>query len=553
MLVCGVLYFWRLGLTPLDDFDEAYYAAGAREMLERGDLLTPYYNGQPFLLKPVLIFWLTAAAFRIFGTDEFAARSVSAFFAAAIVLLTYWFGRATLSPRAAFLAALALAVCYLWIDTGREAMIDMPLTAALASAMFLFFLAVQAPPERKRARYLAAYPLLGVALLAKGPVAVGVVVAGFVAYLIAARRFRATLLEAQLLPGIALMLAVAAPWYARQALHQPEFVQTFLIGEHVGHLHGELARDEPWYGHLKNLFVGFYPWVAFLPGAAWEAFRRDRGREALRFAACWALTVLAVFSLGGAKLPHYLVPAFPAMALLVGGWLDRWLAREGTARVGSGVASALLGLTGVAAAALLAIAAIMPPALHRRLAEQFGSWTPGPAPLVMLAALAVGSLGAVVAAFIGRRGAVAPLLAGGMLVAATTHIGWFKPRIAEIQAQPRKELSQFASVAIPRSEPLGVFYAKRNATVFYARRPIVDLGEWEPDRLVSFLAPAEPAVALTHVKFLPLLEESLPEVFVWTRRGDFVLVANHRIPRVFSSGRHAPSPSGEATPRTRAP
>ncbi|MCJ7749529.1 MAG: glycosyltransferase family 39 protein, partial [Armatimonadetes bacterium] len=89
-----------LGITPLDDFDEAYYAEGAREMLERGDLGTPYYNGRPFLLKPILIYWLIAAAFRIFGPTEFAARSVSAFFATAIVLLTYCFAARTIGRRA---------------------------------------------------------------------------------------------------------------------------------------------------------------------------------------------------------------------------------------------------------------------------------------------------------------------------------------------------------------------------------------------------------------------------------------------------------------------
>ncbi|MDH4179909.1 MAG: glycosyltransferase family 39 protein, partial [Armatimonadota bacterium] len=100
LVLCATLFFWRLGITPLDDFDETYYAEGAREMLERGDLGTPYYNGRPFLLKPILIYWLIAAAFRIFGTTEFAARSVSAFFAAVIVLLTYCFAGRTIGRRA---------------------------------------------------------------------------------------------------------------------------------------------------------------------------------------------------------------------------------------------------------------------------------------------------------------------------------------------------------------------------------------------------------------------------------------------------------------------
>jgi hypothetical protein len=196
----------------------------------------------------------------------------------------------------------------------------------------------------------------------------------------------------------------------------------------------------------------------------------------------------------------------------------------------------------------------MPPVVRDRIAAQFGAWTPGPAPVVMLAALAAGSLLAVAAALLGRRSAPAsgqgapparravfPVLAGAMLVALVAHVGWFKPRLALIQAQPRKELAQLASLALPPDEPLAVFYAKRNATIFYARRPIVDLGEWEPESLVDFLSAPAPATALTHAKFLPLLQQKLPHTCLWTRRGDFILVSNHPLP-IFHAARATRSP-----------
>jgi 4-amino-4-deoxy-L-arabinose transferase-like glycosyltransferase len=529
-----VLFFWRLGVTPLDDFDEAYYAEGAREMLARGDLGTPYFNGKPFLLKPILIYWLIAAAFRLFGITEFAARSVSAFFATLIVLVTYWFAARTLSRTAGLLAGLMLALCYVWIDTGREAMIDMPLTAALALAMFLFFLAMRAHPSRKPVLYLPAYALLGVALLAKGPVATGLVILGLIAYLLGAGRLRSTLAEARLLPGIALMLAVAAPWYVYESLREPGFVQTFLLREHFGHLQGELARDEPWWGHLKNLLIGFYPWVALLPAALAHAFRQPRD-HVLRFSAWWALTVIVTFSFAGAKLPHYLVPAFPALAIMTAGWSVAWLQRRAISRPLTAAGFSLLAVIGAAGALAAGVAATMPPWVRDRLAASYGSWTPGAAPVVMLAALAAGSIGTAVAAAAGRRRAVFPLLVAAMAVAGVAHIGWFKPRLAQIQAQPRKELAQFAAAALPEYEPLGVFYAKRNATIFYARRPIVDLGEWEVAELTRFLSSPSPATALTHAKFVPTLIEEVPELHVWTRRGDFVLVSNHRIPRVWGN------------------
>jgi 4-amino-4-deoxy-L-arabinose transferase-like glycosyltransferase len=527
LALCGTLFLWRLGTTPLDDFDESYYAEGARQMLEQGNLWMPYFNGEPFLLKPILIFWLNAAAFRLLGTTEFAARLPSAFFAAMTVLATYWFGARTLGRRAGWLAGIALALSYLWIDTARESMTDMPLTAALTSGMFLLFLAGRASPARRRWLYLACYPLFGIALLAKGPAALLVVLAGFAVYAVRAGRLVQTLAQAQLLPGIALMLMVAAPWYIYATLYQPEFAQVFFIREHFGHLSGELTRDEAWWGHVKNLLAGLYPWVVFLPAGLARAFgERDRS-HVLRFAAWWAIAVVAVHSLAGAKLPHYLVPGFPPMALLVGAWLDAWSERTARGRFWPALAFGLLAVGGAICACGLVLALVMPPGIARRVAAQYGTWTPGPGPTVILAALTVGALAAVGAAAAGRRRAVAPVLAAAMGAAAIAHVGWFKPRIAEIQAQPRKELAQLASTVLLDSEPFAVFYAKRPATVFYARRAIVDLGEDEPQGLVSFLSSPSPATALTHARFLPLVRETLPTVQVWARRGDFVLISNH--------------------------
>ena len=529
--LCCALYFWLLGLTPLDDFDEAYYAEGAREMLARGDLGTPFYNGHPFLLKPILVYWLIAGAFRLFGTTEFAARSASAFFAIMTVLATYWFGCRTLGRRAGFLAGLILALNYLWIDTAREAMIDMPLAAALVPAMFFLYCAVQDSATRKRRWYLAAAALLGIALLAKGPLAAGVVLLGFIAYLLSAGRLSNTIREAPLLSGLLLVSLVAAPWYLYESIRHPDFLRVFFIQEHFGHLRGELARDEPWWGHLKNLFVGFYPWIAFVPAAFVYAFRQCAREHVLRFAAWWALVVVTAFSLAGAKLPHYLVPAYPALALLVAGWFDAWIGcrARGRALVGAGYAI-LIGV-GVVLAFGAVLSAWMPPRAAHLLAARYGDWTPGYAPSVMLGALAVGSLAALLAAARNRRRLTPLFLAGGVFVAGIAHVGWFKPRLAQIQAQPRKELAQFVSVAVPASEPLGVYYAKRNATIFYARRPIVDLGEWEIDPLLEFLSSPSPAIALTHSKFLPEIEEAVPSARVWTRRGEWVLVANHPLDR----------------------
>ncbi len=524
LALCAFLYLWRLGVTPLEDFDEAYYAAGAKEMLERGDLGTPYYNGQPFLLKPVLIYWIIASAFRMFGETEFAARVGSAFLGALLVLMVYCFAARALNRRAAYFAGLALALNYMWIDIARDASIDIPLTAALTPALFLFFLAGEAPRPRRRWLYLAAYPLFGIALLAKGPVPTGVVVVGLVAALAAAGRLRQTLREAHLLPGLLLLLTVAAPWYVYELRAQPEFFRTFFINEHFGHVGGQLARNEPVWGNLRYVLVYFSPWALLLIPAFLHAFRQPERGHVLRFAAWWSLAVVVLFSIPKSKLAHYLAPAFPPLAILVGAWLDAWLARRTRERGSAAVAFALLGLLGAVCLAAAWIAYAQPPFVRAALAR-YGEWTPGLSPVVMTAALGVGFAVAALSAAV-RRELVVPALVAGMLVAAVGHIGWFKERHSLIEAQPRKELAQYAAATRPAGERLGVYYAKRNATVYYFGRPIVDLGEWEAQKLAKFLRAERPSAAITDRKFWPWLQKQHVPASVLQRRGEYVLLVN---------------------------
>lgn len=526
--LCGLLYFWRLGAAPLRDFDEAYYAEGAREMLARGDLLTPYFNGQPFLQKPVLIYWITAAAFRAFGLSEFAARVGPALLGTAAVLATYLFGTTTLGRRAGLFAGLALALNYMWLSISRNAYIDAPLTAALAPALFLLFLAFRSPAHTKRWLSAASSLLLGIALLAKGPIPIGVVLVGVLVYLIAAGALRRTLREAPLGSGAAVVAVVAVPWYAYELAAQPAFFSTFFIGEHIGHIRGELARTSPVWTQLSYVAMYFAPWMAFLPAALGYAFRQPDRTHVLRFAAWWAAAVVVLFSLPSARLAHYLAPAFPPMALLVGAWLDAWLSGKTVGRASVTAAFVLLGVIGVLCLGVAVYAAMSPPSLQQLLAGKFGRWTPGASAVVIPGAVGVGFVGAVTAVR-RRRALVVPALATGMVVAGITYGGWFEVRRSLIEAQPRKELAQHAAVLLPASEPLGVYYAKWNSTTFYLGRPIVDLGEREPRRLSEFLSSPRPAAAVTHAKFVETVSRATGGVYVLARRGTYVLIANHAV------------------------
>jgi 4-amino-4-deoxy-L-arabinose transferase-like glycosyltransferase len=263
----------------------------------------------------------------------------------------------------------------------------------------------------------------------------------------------------------------------------------------------------------------------------------------LRFASWWAIAVIVIFSIPKSKLAHYLAPAFPPMAVLVGAWLDEWLERRPVSHGGAVFAFAALGIGAVICGTAAFLAAAPPSWLEARIEQQFGTWRPGLSPAVMLGALTAGALVAAVAAR-SRRGAVVPALSGAMLVAGLGLVGWLNPRKSEIQAQPRKELAQFAAASTSPSVSVGVYYAKRNSTIFYLGRPLVDLGERRDEfsGLLRFLSSPTQAVAITHARFVPEIERVLRDdrdligepspkpCYVWERRGDYVLIGNEPPP-----------------------
>jgi hypothetical protein len=226
---------------------------------------------------------------------------------------------------------------------------------------------------------------------------------------------------------------------------------------------------------------------------------------------------------------------------MVGAWLDAWPQRQTAGRALTAVSVCLLAPVGLACTIAAVVAVVPPASLQARLVETFGAWTPGYSPVVMLGALGLASLTAAAAAGF-RRSAVTPALCLGMVVAGFGFIGWFNPRKAQIQAQPRTELAQSLSRSTSGSTPVGVYYAKRNSTIFYLGRPIVDLGERQDEfpGVISFLSSPAPAAVITHREFVPRIESALRRgiagdsarpapLYVWQAKGDFVTVSNRPV------------------------
>ncbi len=331
--LCAVMFFYGLGWLPLIGPDEPRYAEVAREMYLTGDWITPRLAGINWFEKPALAYWLSAAGYRIFGVSEFGARFGIAVLATLCVLMLYLFGVRLGSTRFGFLSAMALATCGLWPGFARGATFDLPLSVALALALLSFFLWERDEAGRWRNLHWAIFNFgLGAAVLAKGLVGVVLPLAMIGLYLVLTGRLKAVLQPKLLMVGGLIFLATASIWYGPMiAWHGRDFVSQFFIEHHFQrYLSNKYRHPQPFYFFFLVALAGSFPWIFYLASSARNSVRRywtkrDWADDRLNlFLWLWVLTPVVFFSFSGSKLPGYILPVFPAVALLVGGELERW-------------------------------------------------------------------------------------------------------------------------------------------------------------------------------------------------------------------------------------
>jgi 4-amino-4-deoxy-L-arabinose transferase-like glycosyltransferase len=327
LLVCSASLLAGLGSSSLWEPDEARFAEATRQMILRGDWLTPWFNDQPRFAKPILIYWMQAPSVLVFGDSEFAVRLPVALSGVACVLLVYGLGLSLLNRRAALVAAAALATSFRFVIYSRHGLTDVPTLMFGLLALYGFARSLQ----DARLRFaLIGWAGVGLAVLTKGPV--GLLPLGvWLVWLCASRQWHGVR-RLRALWGVPLALAVALPWYlAMLMLHGRAYLDAALFHELVAR-YGAAEFPGPQRGPLYFFKVwpaDAAPWTLFfMPAALWMLWRDRRSLEPrlLRsglFAVCWFLVVLVVFSSSRYKLPHYLLPLYPAIALLVGLVFDR--------------------------------------------------------------------------------------------------------------------------------------------------------------------------------------------------------------------------------------
>jgi 4-amino-4-deoxy-L-arabinose transferase-like glycosyltransferase len=516
-----LLFFWGLGAPSLWDVDEGRNATCAHEMLESGNWIVPTCNGTLRADKPVLLYWLQAAAYRAFGVNEWSARLPSALAALVAVLLAYELGRKLFGKTTGLLGALIAASTPMLLGAARFANPDALLHLFTLLALWIFWLGHRQPTVWW---WIGLGAATGLGMLAKGPVAVVLPAMVGLTFLVWEGRWRA-LLDRRMVWGCLTWLLVAGPWYIWVAVEtKARFWRGFFLRHHLDRFLTPLESHDgtPLYYPLV-LLAGLAPWSIFLVGACWYGYwstrqqpgprwlsvwqraadQEQRGhpevappaRAAYRFLVCWVGVYLAFFTVAATKLPNYLLPAVVPCAILTARMLERW--RRGQLAVPGWCMPLGLALWltfGVAIGTLLMIAGgvIAVPALA-------GRHLPG------LASIAWVALVPLAGAVIGwrllrreRRGAVLACLALAAVLGAAPLAVWAQAAVN--QAKAPQPLVQQAG-AFNRTEDLRVIACQLPHLAslnFYTQRDVIHLEDAEsvigylhyPIRVVVFLPAA---------------------------------------------------------------
>ena len=498
----------NLGAPSLWDIDEGHNAECAREMLDSGNWLVPTFNFQLRDHKPPLLYWLQIAAYEWFGVNEFSARLPSALAALAAVLLTYELGRLMFGAGVGLLAGLILVSAGMFCAAAHFANPDALLNALTLATFFVVCRGMSrftcsglrfapgaechsdhaADAKRKPtlpiSSVISAAILMGLAVLTKGPVGLLLPMAVIGLFLLWSRQLK-LLLDGRLGWGVLAFILVAVPWYAWiSAETKGEFTRGFFLTHNFGRFLSPMENHRgPIYYYLVALLLGFVPWSPMLIPALFYGFRRRKDEEIERqgdqetgrpgengtgFLASWIIVYLVFFSLSGTKLPNYILPIYPAAAILTGWFLAEW--REGLHRIPDWVMHASLvgiGVVGLGASFGLLVGSGTMPVHWLRGREMPGlqSWAlVGLIPLVGMTLAFWFLRGGRRTGVVASLSTAAVVFVGALAAWGTIHVDAFKA--------PRSLVAEAGACQTDRDIRIGCYQFYQPSLVFYCRREV---------------------------------------------------------------------------------
>ena len=342
-----LVWFYTLDARTLVPSDEGRYAEMAREMAATGDWITPRLNAIKYFEKPPLQTWMNALTFKLFGLGEWQARLWSGLCGLLGIGLVAYTGRRVFNPWVGTTAALVLASSFWWAGLSHVNVLDMGLSGMMALSLCGVILAQRdGAAERERRNWmLVCWAGMALAFLSKGPVGIVLPGAVLVLYTLVTREW-AIWKRLHLVSGLILFAAITAPWFVLVWLKNPEHPHFFFIHENWERFFSKVHhREGPLYYFVPILMIGILPWLGVLAQSIW-ASRHDTARSfrPKTMLLIWAAFIFFFFSVSSSKLPHYILPIFPALALLIASYLEKAKASAWALAAGLLAAVAVAGL-----------------------------------------------------------------------------------------------------------------------------------------------------------------------------------------------------------------
>lgn len=342
---CLIFLFWGLNAYPLMDVDETRYAVMARALahsLNWNDLML---NSVPFLEKPPLYFWLVASSINFFRDfSPFVVRLPIALLTTFLIFSTYYVGKRVISRKFGMLSALTLLSSIFFLILSHVAIIDMVLTVFVTSALYCGFLTHFCEEKNKKFYWWYFYMFIGLGFLAKGLLALALTVTIMFIYNLITKTAKEMFKPLYLIPGILILLVMIVPWhYVMYKEYGYQFIKEYFLLHHFGRLIGSetIGRERPLFYFVPVFLLGFLPWTFAFISFVCDGFKKltakfkategklkekiaaileanTNEQKLILFASIFFIVVLLVFSSSSTKLPTYILPLFPAAALLTG-------------------------------------------------------------------------------------------------------------------------------------------------------------------------------------------------------------------------------------------
>jgi 4-amino-4-deoxy-L-arabinose transferase-like glycosyltransferase len=541
LVLSGLLFFLGLGDMGLTDRDEGRNAEAGREMFESGDRLTPTFNGELRVAKPVFLYWLMEQSYRLFGVNEFAARFPSALFGVGLILIHYLFLVHQRDQTVALFGGLMLLLNLEILGLGRMALTDSVLIFFTTASLYGFWLGLHGAGGVRRWIW-AFYIGMALATLTKGPVGFAVPLFAAALYLTWTRRWRDYWQKGVPLAGMLVFILLAAPWYAAMFLVHGNAYATGAKANTIGRFLSPMEGHQGTiFFYLPVLFLGFFPWSALLPVPLyhtlkdWYLIRRARTHtdptgtsELDLFAALWVVGVFVFFTASATRLLHYISPLFPAAALLTASYWSRCL-QDPTTKGIRGSIHLMMGM-----GYLLAIGFACLPTLYATYASKMvrefplaGQVDLGSGPYLVAIVLL---LGMTLVGYLGlndeRRGgafwAAGATLAGLVLIVIVIAV----PHINRYVVAPPQELAYAAGLNLDRLDQFIAYGTTRPSSVFYAKRKTLFVPIGEEDKIRAALKEPKRVMILLPESAQSNLPAEANGLVPILKRYGYVLLAN---------------------------